>query len=70
METGVKSKNNNKSAGSDEVIVKMIQVLGPIGMRCLKRLFICVWKNRKTPEEYGRGDIATLFKKGRRREEM
>lgn len=67
IENAVKGMKNNKSAGPDEVTVDMIKALGPVGLHWLKRLFMCVLKEGRTPEEWGRGDIVTLFKKGSRK---
>lgn len=68
VENALKKMKSNKSAGPDELTTDMIKVLGPVGIHWVTRLFKCIWQNGKVPDDWGRGEIITLFKKGSKRQ--
>lgn len=67
MEDAVKQMSNGKAPGPDELSVDMIRAAGSMGMQWLYRVLKCVWKNRAIPEDWKKGEIIPLFKKGNKK---
>ena len=68
IEEAIQKMKTGKAAGVDEVTTEMIRAAGPIGLQWLYRLFRIIWKKKEVPEEWGKGLIIPIFKKGDRKE--
>lgn len=67
VELAVRGMKTGKAAGIDEISVEMIKAAGPIGLQWLYRLLRCIWTRKCVPEEWGKGIIIPIFKKGDRK---
>ena len=64
----IKRMKNGKAPGADGLTVEMIKAAGQCGSTWLLRVINAAWKQKRVPEEWVRGEIVPLFKKGDRKE--
>lgn len=64
VEVAVQKMKMGKATGMDEISIEMIKAAGPLGMQWLYRLLKCVWKHKCVPEDWKKGIIIPVFKKG------
>lgn len=67
VETALKSMRNGKSPGFDDLSSDMIKAAGIPGLNWLYRVLSVIWEENKIPEDWSKGVIIPLFKKGNRR---
>jgi hypothetical protein len=58
---------NGKAPGGDEVTVEMIKAAGSAGYKWMYRVVKAAWVDKKVPEDWVRGEIVLIFKKGDRK---
>jgi Reverse transcriptase (RNA-dependent DNA polymerase)/Endonuclease-reverse transcriptase len=68
MEQAVKKMKNGRAPGIDEVTIEMIKAGGSAGIEWLFRIIRAAWKENRVPEDWTRGEIVVIFKKGDRKE--
>ena len=62
-----KKMKNGKAAGVDEIVVEMIKAAGAIGIDWLSRVIQAAWKDKRIPEDWTKGIIVPIYKKGNRK---
>lgn len=66
-ENSLKQMKGGKAAGVDELTADMIKAAGIHGIQWLHRILGVIWKENKVPDEWKKGIIIPLFKKGSRK---
>ncbi len=64
----IKGMKNGKSPGADEFSVEMIKAGGPTGVNWMYRVVKAAWDQKRVPNDWLRGVIVPIFKKGDRKE--
>jgi intergrase/recombinase len=68
LETVMKQIKNNKSLGYKELTNYIIKAAGPIGAQWLYWVSRRIWTENKTPEDWYKGVIMPIYKKGDRKQ--
>jgi hypothetical protein len=68
MGQAIMKMRNGRAPGIDEVTVEMVKAGGSAGMEWLYRIMRAVWKEKMVPEDWTKGEIVVIFKKGDRKE--
>ena len=64
VQEALRKMKNGKAPGVDEVTTEMIKAAGPVGLHWMYRLFRMIWKGKEVPEDWRKGLIIPVFKKG------
>uniref|UniRef100_A0A1W7R9N5 Endonuclease-reverse transcriptase HmRTE-e01 n=1 Tax=Hadrurus spadix TaxID=141984 RepID=A0A1W7R9N5_9SCOR len=67
IEVASKKMRLGKAPGVDEVTIDMVRAAGKEGLYWISRVFQAVWRDKRTPEEWKKGIIIPIFKKGDRK---
>ena len=67
VEWAVRKMKMGKAVGIDEVAIEMIKAAGPVGLQWTYRLLRSVWREKNVPEDWKKGIIMPVFKKGDRK---
>ena len=68
LEMAIDKMKGGRAPGVDEVSVEMVKAAGEVGKQWLYRVMRVIWKEKKTPEDWKKGLIVPIFKKGSRKE--
>jgi hypothetical protein len=67
VERAIREMRNGRSPGIDNITVEMIKAAGEIGTKWIHRIILNVWKQKRIPEDWRKGIIVPIFKKGDRK---
>lgn len=68
IEEIIKKMRNNKSPGIDTITAEMLKYGGVALLKAIHKLILKVWEEEKMPEEWKKGLIIPIYKKGDRRD--
>jgi hypothetical protein len=68
LESVVRQMKNNKSPGYDELTTNVIKAAGPIGVQWLYQVLRRIWTENNIPEDWCKGIIVLMYKKGDRKQ--
>jgi hypothetical protein len=63
----IRAMKNGRAPGIDEVAIEMIKAAGEMGRRWIGRVIQAAWIQKKIPEDWKKGVIVPIFKKGDKR---
>ncbi|PIK47844.1 hypothetical protein BSL78_15289 [Apostichopus japonicus] len=64
VEEAVKKLKNNKACGCDRISAEVLKEGGPLMNRMLLKVINKAWSDREVPEDWSRGLVTPVYKKG------
>jgi hypothetical protein len=68
LDTAMRRMKSNRSPGYDELTTDMIKAAGPIGTQWLYWVLRRIWTENNIPEDWYKGIIIPIYKKGGRKQ--